>query len=200
MSTTYSNQSFIYGKEWYKTQTPRVKIFSVTYLPYKSLRILHKNCKTFSRFEFSCSLAYQIPIYMLSRLVARAAFWTFYGWCLCFCWRAGSLYRMSSLFVRNDLATSSLYERGRCLHRKACHFVRKSLISKEELYICTKQSAVCTEHFDICTKEFGYYESPLHLHGTRLIFYGTNVCLIGHRNLDMGWNLNILKQVNTWIS
>ena len=74
MLTTYSNQSSIYGKEWYKTQTPGEQIFSATYLPYKSLRILDKNWKTFSRFEFSCSFVRQIPNYMLSRLVARAAF------------------------------------------------------------------------------------------------------------------------------
>ena len=37
----------------------------------KSFRILHKNCKTFSRFKFSCSLARQIANYMLSRLLAQ---------------------------------------------------------------------------------------------------------------------------------
>ena len=33
-STTYSNRLIlIYGKEWYESQTSRVRIFSATYLP-----------------------------------------------------------------------------------------------------------------------------------------------------------------------
>ena len=142
MSTAYGNQAFIYDKEWCKSQTPGVRIFSVTYLPYKSLRILHKNSKTFSRFKFSCSFARQIPNYMLSRLVARAAFQTFYERRLCFYGRTDCLYGMSSLFVRD----SSLLVRKRWLFtQKSLLYVRKILISKEQLYICTKQSAVCTE-------------------------------------------------------
>ena len=111
-------------------------------------------------FLFFCR---QILNYMLSRLVARAAFWTFYG-------RRRSLYGKASY----------LYGRGHCLHKRAWHFYRSS-ISTEQLTVSTEQSAVYTEHFAICTEEVGYYESPLYLYGTKLIFYRTSVCLMGHR-------------------